>query len=174
MSSHLTAFAVKCCSLDLAKSIFVRYSVEQHDKHGFLKAPVWLWLGWMLLAKAWIVFIVAGASRESGAKILGIVYPDQATLYLGLAVGLPSIIFMWLIGLRNTERKWINAIVSWGRFITLMTVFLQIAQTVFHIHLEHGAFNWANGITLMLLLWLAIYLMKSRRVRDCLTTPVLK
>lgn len=151
----------------------MRYSVEQHDKNGFLKAPIWLWLGWLFLAKAWIVFVVAGASRESGAKILGIVYPDQTTLYIGLAMGVPSIIFMWFVGLRNVERHWINRIVSWGRVITLMTVSAQFALTFYHVHLEHGAFSWANGLTLMLLLWLAIYLVKSRSVRDSLRVPTL-
>jgi hypothetical protein len=152
----------------------VRYSVEQHDKNGFLKAPIWLWLGWLFLAKAWIVFVVAGASRESGAKILGIVYPDQTTLYIGLVLGVPSIIFMWLIGLRNLERLWVNRIVSWGRFVTLMTIGVQFAQTFYHIHIESGAFSWANGITLMLLLWMAIYLVKSRSVRDSLRIPSLQ
>ncbi|MGF1695879.1 DUF2919 domain-containing protein [Vibrio kyushuensis] len=152
----------------------MRYSVEQHDKNGFLKAPIWLWLGWILLAKAWVVFVVAGASRESGAKILGIVYPDQTTLYVGLAMGIPSIIFMWLIGLRNLERNWVNKIVSWGRYITLVTVCAQLALTLYHVHLEYGAFSWANGITLMLLLWFAIYLINSRSVRDSLRIPSLQ
>ncbi|MCK6265464.1 DUF2919 domain-containing protein [Vibrio sp. ZSDE26] len=157
----------------MAIRYLVRYSVEQHDKNGFLKAPIWLWLGWILLAKAWLVFIGAGASRESGAKILSIVYPDQTTLYVGLIMGLPSIIFMWLIGLRNVERHWINTIVSWGRNITLATVCAQLALTLYHVHLEHGAFNWANGVVLMLLLWFAIYLIKSRSVRDSLRIPTL-
>jgi hypothetical protein len=150
----------------------VRYLIEQYDKHGFLKAPKWLWLGWLFLAKAWIVFVGAGASRESGSEILSIVYPDHSMLYLGLAMGVPSIALMWLFGLRSPERKWVNQVVSWGKPITLITATAQFAQTLYHIHLEHGAFSWANGATLLLLLWFMLYIAKSRSVRDSFQNSV--
>ena len=104
----------------------MRYAFEQYDQHGFLKAPLLVWLSWLFLAKAWVVFVVAGASRDSGAKILEIVYPDHAMLYLGLVVGVPSIIYMWLINLRSPDRKWINSISSQGRWVTLCVVLLQV------------------------------------------------
>jgi len=72
----------------------VRYSIEQYDANGFLKAPKWLWL------------VMAGASRDSGPKILGLIYPDHSMLYLGLAMGVPSIAMMWLVGLRHPDRRW--------------------------------------------------------------------
>lgn len=123
------------------------------------------------MAKAWVVFVVAGASRESGSKILSIVYPDHSMLYLGLMMGVPSIVLMWLISLRNPERRWVNKIVSWGRGITLMTALAQFGQTLYHIYLELGAFSWANAATLVLLLWFILYLRKSKTVRDALAIP---
>ncbi|MBW3694404.1 DUF2919 domain-containing protein [Vibrio sp. T187] len=149
----------------------MRYSIEQYDKNGFLKAPLTLWLGWLFLAKAWVVFIVAGASRDSGAKILEIVYPDHSMLYLGIAMGLPSILLMWLIGLRNADRKWINMAAAYGREVSLLVTTLQIAQTVYHVYLDHGLFRWSNAVTLVILLWLAIYLYKSRTVKACFAIP---
>ncbi|WP_394248072.1 DUF2919 domain-containing protein [Vibrio profundi] len=151
----------------------MRYSIEQYDKNGFLKAPIMLWLGWMFLAKAWVVFIVAGASRDSGAKILEIVYPDHSMLYLGIAMGIPSILLMWLIGLRNADRKWINQITRWGREVTLLVSVLQLGQTAYHVYLENGAFRWSNAVALVILLWLSLYLFKSRTVRDCFVIPSL-
>ncbi|MFN3017258.1 DUF2919 domain-containing protein [Vibrio coralliilyticus] len=149
----------------------MRYTLEQYDKHGFLKAPKWLWLGWLFLAKAWVVFVVAGASRESGAKILNIVYPDHSMLYLGLAMGLPSIALMWMISLRSPERKWISHLVSWGKTITMLAIGGQFVQTLYHVYLEHGAFRWANAATLLFLLWFMLYIYKSRSVRDCFSAP---
>ncbi len=125
------------------------------------------------MAKAWVVFVVAGASRESGSKILTIVYPDHSMLYLGLAMGLPSIALMWLISLRSPERKWVNWIVSWGKPVTLLTVASQFSQSLYHVYLEHGAFSWVNGMTLVVLLWFGIYVLQSRSVRDSLKTPAL-
>ncbi|RBW64092.1 DUF2919 domain-containing protein [Vibrionales bacterium C3R12] len=149
----------------------MRYAFEQYDQHGFLKAPLLVWLSWFFLAKAWVVFVVAGASRDSGAKILEIVYPDHAMLYLGLVAGVPSIIYMWLINLRSPDRKWINSISSQGRWVTLCVVLLQVVQTAYHVYLSNGLFSWSNGITLLLLLWAAIYLYKSRTVKDCFKIP---
>lgn len=125
------------------------------------------------MAKAWVVFVVAGASRESGSKILTIVYPDHSMLYLGLVMGLPSIALMWLISLRSPERKWVNWIVSWGKPVTLLTVASQFSQSLYHVYLEHGAFSWVNGMTLVVLLWFGIYVLQSRSVRDSLKTPAL-
>lgn len=144
----------------------MRYALEQYDKHGFLKAPKLVWLGWLFLAKAWVVFVVAGASRESGSKILSIVYPDHNMLYLGLAMGVPSILLMWMVGLRSPEREWINKIVAYGKSITLITALAQLSQTFYHVYLAHGAFSWTNGAVMLLLLWLIIYFTKSRSVRD--------
>lgn len=145
----------------------MRYSLEQYDKHGFLKAPILLWLGWLFLAKALVVFVVAGASRESGTKILEIVYPDHQMFYVGIALSLPSVLLMWLFGLRSPERPRINFIVSWGRWFTLVAVLSQFAHTVYLVYLDNGWFHWSHGVTLMLLLWLFIYIVKSDTVRDC-------
>lgn len=149
----------------------MRYAFDQYDQHGFLKAPLLVWMSWLFLAKAWVVFVVAGASRDSGAKILEIVYPDHSMLYLGLVVGVPSILYMWLINLRSPERKWINIIGRGGRGVTLSVIFLQIAQTAYHVYLDKGQFSWPNAITLVLLLWFSIYLWKSRTVKDCFRVP---
>ena len=127
----------------------MRYAIEQYDKHGFLKAPNLLWLSWLFLAKAWIVFVVAGASRESGSKILSIVYPDHTMLYLGLAMGIPSILLMWLIGLRNPDRAWVNKVVAWGRSITLITAAAQLSQSLYHVYLMRGTFSWTNGVEML-------------------------
>lgn len=152
--------------MNSSSDIAVRYALEQYDKHGFLRAPKLVWLGWLFLAKAWVVFVVAGASRESGSKILSIVYPDHNMLYLGLAMGIPSILLMWMVSLRSPERTWINHIVAYGRGITLVTAAAQLSQTLYHVYLVHGAFSWTNGAVMLLLLWLIIYFAKSRSVRD--------
>jgi len=123
------------------------------------------------MAKAWVVFVVAGASRDSGSKILSIVYPDHSMLYLGLAMGIPSILLMWMVSLRSPERNWLNRIVSWGRSITLVTASAQLAQSLYHVYLTHGAFSWTNGAVMLLLLWFIIYVAKSRSVRDSFHNP---
>ncbi|MGP8307328.1 DUF2919 domain-containing protein [Vibrio sp. YIC-376] len=149
----------------------MRYAFDQYDAHGFLKAPILVWLGWMFLARSWVVFAMAGVSRESGSKLLSIVYPDSSTLYLGLLMGIPSLLLMWLMGLRQPERRWVNKIVSYGREMTLILCGIQLAQTTYHVYLEHGVFNWANALTITLITWFMIYLVNGRWVKDCFNVP---
>ncbi|BDU38102.1 DUF2919 domain-containing protein [Vibrio nigripulchritudo] len=146
----------------------MRYPIEDYDKHGYLKAPIWLWLGWLFLAKAWVVFVVAGVSRESGSKLLEMIYPVKDTLYLGLAMGLPSILLMWLIGFRNPERSWINRLMSWGRGITLGLIVSHFALVVYQIKLGGAAFSWSHSITAVLLIWFFLFVWKSRRLKESL------
>ena len=149
----------------------MRYAFDQYDVHGFLKAPIFVWLGWMFLARSWVVFAMAGVSRESGSKLLSIVYPDSSTLYLGLLAGVPSLLLMWLMGLRQPDRKWVNKVMSYGREVTLILCSIQLAQTMYHVYLEHGVFNWANALTITLITWFMIYLLNGRWVKDCFNVP---
>ena len=151
----------------------MRYTIEEYNSDGFLKAPIWLWLGWLLLAKAWIVFVVAGASRNVGATLLEIIYPVHSTLYIGLVAGFPAITLMWLLGLRKTERKLICRLLTHGKIYTIFTVSIQLILVSYQIYLDDVQFSWPNAITLVSLLWLLIYVVKSRRVRDCFRSPLL-
>ncbi|MDP2573967.1 DUF2919 domain-containing protein [Vibrio penaeicida] len=146
----------------------MRYPIEDYDKHGYLKAPIWLWLGWIFLAKAWVVFVVAGVSRESGSKLLEIIYPVKDTLYLGLVIGLPSILLMWLIGFRNPDRTWINRFISWGRGLTLLLIGGHFGLVIYQITLDNGVFSWSHSITAVLLVWFFLFVWKSRRLKECL------
>ncbi|MDN3610682.1 DUF2919 domain-containing protein [Vibrio ostreicida] len=151
----------------------MRYAIEQYDKHGFLKAPKCLLLGWLFMAKAWVVFVVAGLSRSTGNTIINIIYPDYSMLYLGLAMGLPSVVLMWMISMRSPERKWLVRIFSWGKWITLSIAAAQLSQTLYHVYLHHGAFSWPNALTLLLILWFMMYIYTSRSVRDCFNSTSL-
>lgn len=119
----------------------MRYSIEQYDSQGFLKAPIWLWLGWLFLNRAWVMFVMAGVSREQGSHLLSLIYPDHSLLYVGLAMGAPALALMWLITLRSSQRQWVNQIVAQGRAISLFVVIGQFVQTAFHVYLQQGLFT---------------------------------
>ncbi|MDA9557564.1 DUF2919 domain-containing protein [Vibrio sp.] len=149
----------------------MQYSIEKYDQYGFIKPPIWLWLGWMLLAKAWIVFIGAGVSREHGSRILDIIYPDSDLLYSGLAIGLPSILMMWLMGLRSADRMRINGIMSFGRIYSLLLTVILLGQTVYSVYLSRGKFSWEVGVILLFLSWFLLYLLRSKTVKACFKVP---
>lgn len=133
----------------------MRYSIEQYDSQGFLKAPIWLWLGWLFLNRAWVMFVMAGVSREQGSHLLSLIYPDHSLLYVGLAMGAPALALMWLITLRSSQRQWVNQIVAQGRAISLFVVIGQFVQTAFHVYLQAGGFSLGQRIdpTLITVVW---------------------
>ncbi|WED22519.1 DUF2919 domain-containing protein [Vibrio sp. JC009] len=151
----------------------MQYSIEQYDKHGFLQVPVWLSLSWFFLAKAWVVFIMAGVSRDAGVKVLEVIYPVTSTLYIGLIVGAPVLILFWLLGLRHPDRKWVLKVIHYGRALTISVTLAQIGLSAYQVYLDGGRFSWANALSLLMLFWILIFVMRSRRVRDCFRSPLL-
>ncbi|MDG3087439.1 DUF2919 domain-containing protein [Vibrio hannami] len=152
----------------------MRYPIEHYDKNGFLNAPVWLKLGWLFLAKAWVVFVMAGASRDTGARILELIYPVHSTLYMGLITGAPAIVLFWLLGLRHQDRKMVVKLFSYGKSVTLLTIIVQLFLLVYQIQLDKGVFSWPNAISLVGLLWLLLFVLRSKRVKDCFRAPILE
>ena len=49
-----------------------------YDAHGRLRLPLLFWLVLLLQARTWVLFVIAGASREQGTALLNLFYPDHA------------------------------------------------------------------------------------------------
>lgn len=47
-----------------------------YDAHGRLRLPLLFWLVLLLQARTWVLFVIAGASREQGTALLNLFYPD--------------------------------------------------------------------------------------------------
>ncbi|NLS13214.1 DUF2919 domain-containing protein [Vibrio sp. SM6] len=149
----------------------MRYHFDNYDENGFLKPPLWLWLGWIFLARSWVVFALASVSRESDSDILPFLFPNDEVLYFSLSLGTPSLILMWLISLRTPERLWVNRLTRLGWPVTFCSTLIQLGQTFHQVVLTHGTFHWVNGITLVALFWLALYLLNARWAKECFWLP---
>ncbi|HIF9107968.1 TPA: DUF2919 domain-containing protein [Photobacterium damselae] len=142
------------------------YPIDAYDKHGGLKPSTMLWLSLAFSAKAWVVFIMAGVSRNQGTQLLELIYPVRETLYVGLAFGLPAIGLMWLSGQRHKNNKLVNYLWRHGRTILLATYLTDVILQLYHLVLTQGSFSWLVGINLLLTLWLLLYLYRSSRVKN--------
>ena len=142
------------------------YPIDAYDKHGLLKPSAMLWLAQAFSAKAWVIFILAGASREQGAQILEVIYPLRANLYLAMVTGFPALLLMWLSGQRHKNNKLINTLWQHGKLILLAAYMTDCASQLYQLSLSHGAFSWTRAVTLLLTLWLGLYLLRSTRVRN--------
>jgi len=142
------------------------YPIDAYDKYGLLKPSAMLWLTLAFSAKAWVVFMMAGASREQGARILELLYPLRENLYFAMAIGLPALLLMWLTGQRYKNKKLINRLWQHGKTILLAAYMTDCALQVYQLSLIDGAFSWTQAVNLLLTLWLSAYLARSTRVRN--------
>lgn len=73
-----------------------------YDVHGRLRLPFLFWFVLLLQARTWVLFVIAGASREQGTALLNLFYPDHDNFWLGLIPGIPAVLAFLLSGRRDT------------------------------------------------------------------------
>ncbi|WPC74841.1 DUF2919 domain-containing protein [Vibrio porteresiae] len=146
----------------------MRYSVEQYDHYGYLKAPIWLWFTWVWLIKAWIVLVMAGASQEAGPRLLALIYPQKSHFYTELALGIPALLLMWMIHLRRPDGRVMTRVVQrCARLLTLLSLWAQLGLTSYYVLLQHGQFHWFSAVSIVLCLWLLLYVWRSETIKAC-------
>ncbi|MBY6105337.1 DUF2919 domain-containing protein [Ferrimonas balearica] len=141
-----------------------QYTFDHFDRHGQLKPGLWLLLVMLFCAKTWLLFVLSAASRQHGADLMGLFYPDRQDFYLGLALGLPALVLLWAQSQRHNlnvaKHLW-----HWGRPLLLATWSAQMALQLKALTLSHGQFHWAPALTLMLSFWVGLYLFKSHHCK---------
>ncbi len=139
------------------------YSPDAYDNHGVLRLPFSFWLVTLLLARAWVLLIIAGVSRQQGATLLALFYPHPLFLALSLVTGIPAVLAGLLTGYRQ---RWPRLWQRW-RAVLCLSLLLSI-----------GLQGWLTGQDdTDLLLWRVLwawfcllacgYLLFNPRLKDC-------
>ena len=68
-----------------------------YDAHGRLRLPLLFWLVLLLQARTWVLFVIAGASREQGTALLNLFYPDHDNFWLGLIPRIWHVLYFLLL-----------------------------------------------------------------------------
>lgn len=139
------------------------YSPDDYDAKGQLRLPVGFWLTLLLQARTWVLFVMAGASRDQGAALLELFYPDTHAFWTGLALGIPAALGGLLTGYRlRFPRLW----QSW-RGVLCVTLVAMLALQGVSLWRNEDALSplviLFTGFDLLALGYLAL----NRRLRDC-------
>ena len=135
---------------------------SDYDSFGRLKLPLLFWGVLILQARTWVLFVIAGASREQGSALLTLFYPDRDTFWPGLLVGLPAAVAFMLSGRRHL---WPRLWQAWRGVLVATQLILIFWQALLWWQGEA-----ITGVTLALLvadiyaLW---WMLSSRRLRGC-------
>lgn len=135
---------------------------SDYDVHGHLRLPVLFWLVLLLQARAWVLFVIAGSSREQGNALLNLFYPDHDNFWLGLLPGLPAVLAFLLSGRRH-------AFPALWRALRVLLILAQAALLVWQIVLWLKG-EPVNGVSLSLLvadIVALIWLLTNRRLHAC-------
>jgi len=141
----------------------LKYSPDDYDARGQLRLPLVFWAILLLQARTWVLFVMAGASRQQGTALLELFYPDTQAVWLGIGLGVPAAAGLLLTGYRQRfPRLW----QTW-RWVLIATLGMML--------ILQGRLLWqqdAQTSPLVLLVSLLdvlalMLLLCYRRLRDC-------
>ncbi len=112
-----------------------------------------------------MVLIMAGVSREHGADLLAIIYPQRQELYLQVLVAVPVLLLMWMAGVRHRLPAFPLTFWRHGRGLTLLVLIYDVAQQCYHWWAAPLRVTMVDGVILVMSGWFCAYLVRSRRVR---------
>ncbi|MCX8956722.1 DUF2919 domain-containing protein [Erwinia psidii] len=140
-----------------------KYHPDDYDIRGQLKLPAAFWLILLLQARTWILFVMAGASRQQGAALLELFYPDQQAFWIGLGLGVPAALGLVLTGYRQRfPRLWQR----W-RWMLCLTLLATLAQQGLMLWQGNEALSPPGVLFTLMDLAGLIYLTFGRRIGDC-------
>ncbi|WP_026042603.1 DUF2919 domain-containing protein [Pantoea sp. A4] len=144
----------------------LKYHPDEYDLRGQLRLPLLFWLVLLLQARTWLIFIMAGASRQQGDALLSLFYPDPQAFWLGLVLGIPALAALLLTGYRQ---RWPRVWQCW-RSVLIVALLLASVSQAWQMQQVGLASPLPLLFTLfdLLCLW---WLWRSPRLRDCFLPP---
>lgn len=138
------------------------FIASDFDTHGRLRLPFLFWCVLLLQARTWVLFLMAGASRQQGDALLNLFYPDHDNFWLGLLPGIPAVLAFVFSGHRQRfPRLW--PIMRW--LLVLSQILLLVWQPLLWMSGESP-----SAVTISLLvadLYALWWLLSSRRLKAC-------
>ncbi|MGL5759206.1 DUF2919 domain-containing protein [Plesiomonas sp.] len=136
------------------------YHPDEYDNHGQLRLPWLFWAILILQAKTWVLFIIAGASRETGDTLLKLFYPSIDDFWFGMSLGLPAVTLFFLAGHRkNWPKVW-----PLSRFLLPLMLLGDVLMLFKQAITKPADFALPNAALLMITVWALLYVVRSKRL----------
>lgn len=139
------------------------FTPDDYDSKGQLRLPLTFWLILLLQARTWVLFVMAGASRQQGAELLELFYPDRNIFWLGMALGIPAAAGLLLTGYRQ---RWPVIWQAW-RWVLCVTLLLSLALMLWQGGQEGDISSFALWLPALFDLLALLWLLFSRRLKAC-------
>lgn len=136
---------------------------DDYNDHGMLRLPLWFWTILILQARTWLLFVMAGASRQQGSDMLSLFYPDPQSFWSGMLLGLPPALVFLLSGRRHLwPRIW-----QAGYWLLLAGMFVTFALQGLGVWQSTDTLSAVDILLALLDAAALAYWLLSRRLRAC-------
>jgi hypothetical protein len=151
------------CKEKYLKASTHRFSPDDYDQHGMLRMPLWFWGVLILQARTWLLFVMAGTSRDQGSGLLQLFYPDSQRFWYGMLLGLPAALAFLIAGRRQ---HWPRLWRCW-RWVLIVSLAAALLGSLYSLW-QQDSNEPPLDLLLALLDVLAMgYLLMNRRLKAC-------
>jgi len=147
------------------KPLAPRVSPGAYDHLGALRLPLWFWGVLVLQARTWILFVMAGASRQQGEGLLQLFYPDTQRFWFGIILGLPAALAFLLAPRRH---QWPRLWRAW-RWVLCLSLLAALGGSLFSLWQQADNQPLLEAVLVLLDALALACLLLSERLKACFT-----
>lgn len=147
------------------------YPLKYYTQTGYLKPPIFFYIGSLFLARMWIILVLSLASQQTGEKILTLLLPDRHYFYYGLASGFFSIVLLLLSGRDHEKQPFIHTLWKKGYSFLLVSIIGDFCFQLHYLYLDKFQYSFFASLQLVFVIWLFLYCIKSQHLKRSFTQP---
>lgn len=145
----------------------MRFGPEYWDKYGSYRTPIAFHLSLLVLLRAYFIWIIAALSRRPELDIMSLVFTTKEDFFKALAIGAVAIIPALIFCLRRPQKNAQTAarlakVWRFMRWPLLLCAALDLTWLVIKAAHSYYAFSMFLALQMVAVLWVLLYLMKSR------------
>ncbi|MFT5162881.1 MAG: hypothetical protein ACI9FJ_001461 [Alteromonadaceae bacterium] len=149
--------------------MFRRYTPDDFDQHGYLKAPKGFYIVLLVLLRPYIVWVLSVANRKEPTALIEFLYPLKTDFFMGLATGAGALLVFAFSSLRRKEAYgWIPPCWKLSRWLLWVTLLADVVLTLIVVKNAHFYFQYQHAAVFLSLFFSGLYLFKSHRLQDFL------
>lgn len=149
--------------------MFRRYTPDNFDPQGYLKAPKGFYLLLVMLLRPYIIWVLSVANRQESTLLVESFYPLKSDFFIGLATGAGALLVFALSSLRRKDAHvWLPRCWGYSGRLLWVSLLADISLTLYMVKSHHFAFENEQAVVFLGLFFSVLYLFKSRHLNDFL------
>ncbi|BBN82350.1 hypothetical protein PA25_23350 [Pseudoalteromonas sp. A25] len=140
-----------------------QYGPEYWDKYGVYRTPIGFNLTLVVLLRAYLLWIFSAVARRPDLDLMSMFFESKTHFFVALGIGAIAIVPTILFSLRRPSSS--VKLAKYWRFMRwplLITAIADFSWLVMQAAQSHYQFSMFIAVQMVLLLWVILYLLKSK------------